>query len=96
MRSRRLHSKIIYLLIIEMLYVASIILNIVTILIVILGIVIIHKVVKSVPTDVPSAHDAFESALKDPSNMIRNFYADKKEGNIGTFTGSMSKFTNSL
>lgn len=79
-----------------MLYAASVVLNIVTILIVVIGIVIIHKVVKSVPTDAASAHDAFESALKDPSNVIRNFYSEKKEGNIGSFVGSMSKFTSSL
>ena len=79
-----------------MLYISSVILNIVTILIVVLGIVIIHKVVKSVPTEASSAHDAFESALKDPSNVIRNFYAEKKEGDIGSFVGTMSKLTSSL
>ena len=40
-----------------------------------------------------TAHDVFEDSLKDPSNVIRNFYAEKKTGDIGSFKGSVSKFS---
>jgi hypothetical protein len=79
-----------------MLYIASVILNILTILIVSLGIVIMYKVVNNPERDAIGAHDAFESALKDPATVIRGFYAEKKYGEIGSFTGSMSKMTSSL
>jgi hypothetical protein len=75
---------------------ASIILNILTILLVLFAVVIMYKVSKSPnmrESSKTTAHAVFEDSLKDPSNVIRNFYAEKKTGDIGSFTGSMSKFT---
>jgi len=79
-----------------MIHKVSVILNILTILIVAFGIAIMYKVVNNPENETIGAHDAFESALKDPATVIRGFYAEKKYGDIGGFTGSMSKLTSSL
>ena len=39
------------------------------------------------PKELPTAGDVLKDCVKDPSTYIRHFYADKKVGDIGTFTG---------
>lgn len=77
-----------------MLYQIALILNILTILLIAIGIVMIYNLSKKDDENSEtSAHEVFEDTLKDPSNRIRHFYAEKKMGNIGSFTGSTSEFS---
>lgn len=77
-----------------MLYQIALILNILTILLIAIGIVMIYNLSKKDnENSETSAHEVFEDTLRDPSNRIRHFYAEKKMGDIGSFTGSTSKFS---
>ena len=78
-----------------MFYQIALILNILTILLIAIGIVMIYKMSRKDDDEnsETTAHDVFEDSLRDPSNRIRHFYAEKKMGNIGSFSGSTSKFS---
>lgn len=72
----------------------SIVLNIITILIAIGTIVIMYRLMNATDASTKiGASDTFEEALRDPSNVIRGFYAEKREGDIGEFVGHSSKFS---
>jgi hypothetical protein len=74
----------------------AILLNIITIIIASVAIVIMYKLKTSASgqDEQVTATDTFESSLKDPSNVLRGYYADKRLGDIGTFVGSVSTFSN--